>query len=207
MRRLTTLRIGLVAMMLSAPVVAQGEAWKALEELRDRLEETPRRARFEQTFYPSGFKTGETETGELRFALPGAVRWDYEEPFPKSFLVRGREIFEWSPEEDSGRRFQIGDGATEHLALLRLDVDELRARYDATTELESGGTLRVRLDPRTADTELAGAMLVLGSDSLLQGIEWADREGNRTVFLLTAIEPAEAASDLSPPEGIEWIDG
>ncbi len=82
----------------AAEPAAGGDPWLTLERVRASLiEDGPAGAEFVQTYVPAGFSTGEEERGRLALALPDCLRWDYEEPYPKSFLLCGEEAFYLEP--------------------------------------------------------------------------------------------------------------
>lgn len=183
------------------------DAWAAVEELRARLiEQSPVTADFSQTFTPAGFSTGDTETGLLALELPRCARWDYAEPFPKSFLLCDEIAYAWNPGETSGRRYRISADEREGLDLLRLDVEELRKRY-AATGFEEEASYDVRLEPRAGETELAEATLSMTTDrSRLVSIAFSDRDGNHTLFEIGDLRPLDSRAALSPPADVAWLE-
>ena len=97
----------LVVLAVAAGVDAQDAAdpWATLQGVRTSLVEAgPTGAAFVQTYVPAGFTSGEQESGTLALALPDCLRWDYQKPYPKSFLLCGGIAHSWNPEDKSGRR-------------------------------------------------------------------------------------------------------
>jgi outer membrane lipoprotein-sorting protein len=187
---------------------AAPDPWQTLERVRAALIAAgPTAAEFVQTYVPAGFATGEEERGRLALALPDCLRWDYAEPYPKSFLLCGNEAFYWNPEDGTGRRYAIEREREPGLDLLLLGVEELRGRYDAAAAAEDG-RIAVTLTPRRELVELAGARLVVDAGSLrLVEVAYTDREGGRSRFLLSGHGPLGEDGRFSPPEGIVWQDG
>ena len=108
------------------------EAWDALERLRSSFEAaSPVAVAFSQTYTPAGFSSGDTESGVLSMDLPSCARWDYDDPFPRSYLLCDDIAYSWNPGESSGRRYEISADERRGLDLLRLDVDGLREQYAA----------------------------------------------------------------------------
>ena len=214
-RRSARLAASLCALLAAADVSsvtgaesATPDPWRTLERFRAALIAAgPTETEFVQTYVPAGFSTGEEERGRLALALPDCLRWDYAEPYPKSFLLCGNEAFYWNAEDGAGRRYAIEREKEPGLDLLLLGVEELRRRYDATTEA-AGGRIAVILSPRREIVELAGARLVVDADSLrLVEVSYTDREGGRSRFVLTGHGPLAEDGLFSPPEGIEWQEG
>lgn len=192
----------------AGPEAGAPDPWQTLERVRAALIAAgPTAAEFVQTYVPAGFSTGEEERGRLALALPDCLRWDYAEPYPKSFLLCGNEAFYWNPEDGTGRRYAIEREREPGLDLLLLGVEELRGRYDAAAAAEDG-LIAVTLTPRRDMVELAGARLVVDAGSLrLVEVAYTDREGGRSRFVLSGHGPLGEDGRFSPPEGIAWQDG
>ena len=209
--RLTASLCALLAAAGVSPVPGAESApdpWQTLQDLRAALIAAgPTEAEFVQTYVPAGFTTGEEERGRLALALPDCLRWDYAEPYPKSFLLCGNEAFYWNPEDGAGRRYSIEREKEPGLDLLLLGVEELRRRYDATAET-GDGRVAVVLSPRQELADLAGARLVVdaGTRRLVE-VSYTDREGGRSRFVLTGHGPLAEDGLFTPPEGIEWQEG
>ena len=104
------------------------EPWGLLERVRDELTRSPRQADFVQSYIPAGFSSGEQEEGRIFIALPDCVRWDYQSPYAKSFLLCEETVWTWNEGETSGRRQQLVADEQQGLDLLRLSIESLRGR-------------------------------------------------------------------------------
>lgn len=197
-----------VQVALAAGAAGPPDPWRTLAEVRESLiAGGPTATEFVQTYVPAGFSAGEEESGRLALALPDCLRWDYAEPYPKSFLLCGNEAFYWNPEDGTGRRYAVDREKEPGLDLLLLGVEELRKRYDATAEA-AGGRVTVTLTPLRELVELAGAKLVVDAETLrLVEVSYTDREGGRSRFVLTGHAPLAEDGLFSPPEAIEWQEG
>ena len=122
-----------VCMMFAAfsmAAAAQSDPWAVLSGVRESLVEAgPTEAGFTQTYIPAGFSSGEKETGRMFLALPDCMRWDYKDPYPKSFLLCGGVAHSWNTEDKSGRRYRIDRRNEPGLDLLLLGLDTLKTRY------------------------------------------------------------------------------
>ncbi len=75
---------------------AQKDSWAVLSGVRQSLVEAgPTEASFTQTYIPAGFSSGEKETGRMSLSLPDCLRWDYQDPYPKGFLLCGEVVHTW----------------------------------------------------------------------------------------------------------------
>ncbi len=215
----TILRTALLALvLLSPPLLAQEAAadskvnaspWTALEQVRLKLAQRgATAATFEQTFIAAGFSGGESETGRLTFALPDCLRWDYADPYPKSFLVCQDTVWYWNESDMTGRRQEIDSRNEPGLDLLLLSVDSLAERYTASSETGDGSRVILTLQPKSEASEIRQAWLTLDPDGgSVVRLEYRDVEGNRTTFVIGDHTPLANGDHLSPPEGISWEEG
>jgi hypothetical protein len=197
-----------VPALLAAPVSrAQGsDPWAVLQSVRQSLVAAgPTEARFSQVYVPAGFSSGEKETGQLALALPDCLRWDYQEPYPKSFLLCGGMAHAWNPEDKTGRRYRIDRRNEPGLDLLLLGVDDLKGRYRATAKEAAAGRIEVSLIPSGKVAELKDAMLIVEPSSRrLVQVSYHDAEGNLTRFEITGYRDMPRRGRFSPPSGIAW---
>lgn len=196
------------AVGLPAPPGAAAEApdpWQTLERVREALIAAgPSASEFVQTYVPAGFSSGEEEHGRLSLSLPDCLRWDYAEPYPKSFLLCGDEAFYWNPEDGTGRRYDVDREREPGLDLLLLGIGKLRERYRAAAE-QAGERVIVTLEPLAERVELADARMVIDAESgRLLEVAYTDREGGRSRFVLTGHGPLGEDGLFSPPDGIDW---
>lgn len=183
--------------------------WVLLENLRDDLQRSgPMTSRFVQTYVPAGFSDGDTESGHLSMWLPDCLRWNYEEPEVKSFLVCEGEVYYWSDDEPGGRRHRIDAREEPGLDLLLVPVSTLRQRYVAASEEQGDGTYVISLGtPPSDDGGSFRARIHLDpSRTRVARLEYTDREGNLTRFELSDFQRLSHTALFQPPEGIEWTD-
>lgn len=185
---------------------AQNDPWAMLAGVRQSLVEAgPTEASFTQTYIPAGFSSGEKETGRMSLSLPDCLRWDYQDPYPKSFLLCGGVAHAWNPEDKSGRRYRIDRRNEPGLDLLLLGVDDLKTRYQATMKSVESGWIEVKLSPKEKMAELADAALTVDpAKRRLVAVSYHDREGNLTRFEIKDYRDLSRRGHFSPPTGIRW---
>ncbi|MGH9465028.1 MAG: LolA family protein [Thermoanaerobaculia bacterium] len=210
MRRLSIFSRPLFASSFLALLAPGGapaaDPWELLAGARDRLAAVPQVADFTQTFVPAGFSSGETESGSVALALPDLARWDYRQPFPRTFLVQGETVFTWNEGETSGRSFALSADEAHHLDLLRLDVGVLSRHYGATIARAGETDVEVRLVPSDGGPGLAEVSLTLrAADLLPTSLAYRDSEGNATRFTFVAFRPLAGTDVFLPPTDIEWL--
>lgn len=202
------LALAALAATAAAPVAAQEtDPWALLQKVRQSLVDAgPTGASFTQTYVPAGFSSGEQESGRLALALPDCLRWDYREPYPKSFLLCGGVAHSWNPDDKAGRRYRIDRRNEPGLDLLLLGVDALKSRYKATARTVDG-KVEISLDPKTKVAELADATLVVDPASLrLVRVAYHDQEKNLTRFEIKDYRDLPQEGQFSPPRTIRWED-
>jgi outer membrane lipoprotein-sorting protein len=197
------------ALFSLAPCLAdEADPWATLAGVRQSLVEAgPTGAGFTQTYVPAGFSSGEKETGKLALALPDCLRWDYQQPYPKSFLLCGGIVHAWNPEDKTGQRYRVDRKNEPGLDLLLLGVDDLKNRYTAAAKALAGSKVEISLTPKEKLTELADATLTVDTATKrLAAVSYHDREGNLTRFEIAAYEALPRPGNFSPPAGIRWED-
>jgi outer membrane lipoprotein-sorting protein len=198
----------------AAPPAADDQAWALLDEVRQHLvTDGATVADFTQDFVPTGFNSGDRESGRLSLALPSCLRWDYEIPYAKSFLLCGQVLYFWNQGEGSGRRAKVDPQNEPGLDLLLLSVGELRQRYRATAKSLADGAAEIVLEPaagggRTGATgAIANATLRLDAGRRrVVGLTWDDVEGNRTRFEFSGFRAPGPSSVFTPPSDVTWED-
>lgn len=197
---------GTTAEPATAGSAALPSPWELVSEVRRSLTAAgPTGADFVQTFVPAGFSSGESERGTLALALPDCMRWDYSEPYPKSFLLCGDEAHYWNPEDGTGRRYDVDRDEEPGLDLLLLEAGTLESRYAARVEPGDDGALLVHLEPHEEIEALAEATLEVDPESdRLTGLSYRDREGNLTRFEISAYHPLDGSDPFHLPDDIRW---
>ncbi|HEX4954013.1 MAG TPA: outer membrane lipoprotein carrier protein LolA [Thermoanaerobaculia bacterium] len=207
-RRLVRALAALALLALPAAAAPPPDPWQALSEVRAQFAGSgPRVADFEQVYIPAGFAQGEKETGRLALSLPDCLRWDYGAPYPKSFLVCGNLAHYWSEQDGVGKRQRIVGREEPGLDLLLLGVAELSKRYRARAEPLPLGQVRIHLVPLQPLSSITEATLTLDhAAGVVSGLEYRDREGNLTRFVISRYSPLPGTELFTPPATVAWED-
>ena len=204
--------LGLLALLLPGPggaatAPATGSSpWEVLAELRAGLVKAgPITARFEQTYIPAGFASGDVAKGHFSLWLPDCLRWSYVEPQVKSFLICKREAWAWNEEEEGGRHYQIEPEKEPGLDLLLLDLPSLKDRYSAEGRQLEGGLYEILL---TVGKELKkGVTARFRIDRAAQrvlALEYRDEDGNTSRFAISEYQTLGHTALFQPPQDIQW---
>jgi outer membrane lipoprotein-sorting protein len=200
--------IALLTVLSSTTPAVATSPWDLLTELRQNLEtKGPITGRFQQTYIPAGFSDGDTESGHLSLWLPRCLRWNYEEPENKSFLLCDEEVFFWNADESSGRHYSVRPEEEPGLDLLLMDVSRLKERYIASSEKLDDGTYRISLTlPPDAEGRWSARIRIEPVAHRVVGLEYTDGEGNLTRFEISDYQTLQHTALFQPPQDIEWID-
>ena len=182
----------LVAAMLAAAAPDAGVAEKPapiapdVKLLVDRMqafyEKTEDfRAGFQQDYFYKVSRRKQTSTGQVTFKKPGLMRWEYEKPSRKSFVLAGERIYAYDPQAMS-------------LTVAQIDTSQLSA---SVTFLFGKGRLADEFAIQKADCKTCkGTLLVL--DPL--------KKDPRFKQLKLEVDPASAQvlrSTVIDPDGSE----
>jgi len=195
-----------LTLILALPVAAgaQPDPWSSLQQARDAMQKQgPRLIGFTQTYLPAGFDRGEEETGRVAVDLPRCVRWDYDQPYPKSYLLCGEKLWSWNAGEPAGHVYDL-DQAQPGLDLLLLAVKDLQERYTAKAQ-PAGNATRVQLVPKAAGPDvLKDAALLVDADGGVRELTYRDAEGNRTTFRFVNPRALPDTGVFTPPTNVRW---
>ncbi len=194
-------------LLTCASSVQASSPWELLEAMRNSLREAgPTTATFTQTYIPAGFTSGDQESGHFSIWLPRCLRWNYEEPEGKSFLLCEDEVWFWNIGENVGRHYQIDPGREPGLDLLLVDVAKLRERYTASSARLEDGTFEISLSTgQGADALAAKVRLDPTSDRVLS-MEYTDDEGSLTRFDIGDYQALSHTGLFRPPGDLEWTE-
>ncbi len=197
---------GCLALALALPAAA-ASPWVLLEELRNGLQKAgPTTGRFIQTYIPAGFSSGDEESGHLSIWLPDCLRWNYQEPSGKNFLVCQGEVYFWNEDEPGGRHYRIDPAEEAGLDLLLVAVSTLRERYVASGEELADGTHQISLTlPAAEQGSFRAKIRVDPAKQRVIGLEYTDVEGNLTRFRIFDYQPLRHTALFQPPQ-IEWTE-
>ncbi|HXU45195.1 MAG TPA: outer membrane lipoprotein carrier protein LolA [Thermoanaerobaculia bacterium] len=200
------------ACLAAVALPSQGQSvdpWATLRAVRESLAAAgAQEASFTQTYVPAGFSAGEKESGRLALSLPDCLRWDYRDPYPKSFLLCGGNAWAWNAKDKTGRRYTLDRKTEPGLDLLLLGVEDLKERYKAASRSADSGRIEISLAPRAKISPIKDAVLVVdpAAGRIVQ-VSYRDGEGNQTRFDLADYrEIARRGTTFSPPAGIAWED-
>ncbi len=168
-------------------------------------------AHFEQVQTDEHGQVNTRSSGHFWLSRPGRFRWVYEQPYQQITVCDGDKLWAYDPdlEQVTVRKARLALPGTPAALLSQKTAlsDEFKVQ-DAGTE--SSGR-RVRLIPKSADSDFKSIELVLGKDGAPQQMKFADQIGGHSDITFTEVHANAAIADdkflFSPPKGVEVVDG
>lgn len=172
-------------------------------------------ANFEQFYYSATISTPLHEKGKLYFKKPNLMKWEYQDPEEKVFLIKDDLFWDYNKEEKQLIKYDLSQGEqnTEVISLLSGKVS-LLDNYSVELNpfpTENANTIQIKLTPK--DEEFADTYLLLEIDEktwFIQTLISFDWAGNRTEFRFSKIKTnvtlQNKTFELRVPPDVEIID-
>lgn len=220
----------LVAAKRQAGMTAK-EAERAFEA-RYRHADTLKAVFYER--YSDGKGAGEAESGTVYFSRPGRMRWEYESPEKKLFIVDGANVWFYIPDDHTASRTKLKESSDWRtpIALLAGKPDLGRicknvalaatGETDGTQDASRTGTdvpgdsgsAVLRCTPRASSDQMgepiSGVLLTIDSRGYLVRVQIQQPGSVSTEFRFgnwqENIHIAEAQFHFQPPRGVEVVD-
>jgi outer membrane lipoprotein carrier protein len=165
------------------------------------------KAAFKQDYKYKLFKRTQTSTGTVIYKKPGLMRWEYENPSPRTFVLAGSKVYAYDP---PAQTLTVGSVDTSKLSASvtflfgqgRL-ADEFHIKKGTCADCK--GTLLV-LDPAQPDPRFRQVRLEVDSKTaqvLKSTVVDPDGSENTIAFLdlKTNVGVSKDGFKLEPPEG------
>jgi outer membrane lipoprotein carrier protein len=202
-----------------------------VDRLRAALEARYHRAHTLRADFYERYKDGNggalSESGTVYFSRPGRMRWEYESPEEKLFIVDGTNVWFYVPADHTASRAKLKDSSDWRtpLALLtgKADLSKLcRSIQLAAADADRGGQFRresippgdtvLQCIPRDASSNDPALRVFFESDSDARLVRVLIREAGQveTEFRFgnweENVEIPEAKFHFQPPPGVAIVD-
>lgn len=172
------------------------------------------KAQFRETY--SGAGVSRDENGVLWLQKPGKMRWQYEQPAPKLFIVDGKNAFFYVPGEHQVRRMpakQLDDFRSPIRYLL--GHTKLQSEFNKLTissdQPKTDGDVVLEGVPKGMEDRVQRVLLEVTPTDQISRIGIEEIDGSATEFIFRDMQENVALkSDLFhfvPPPGVEVIEG
>jgi len=149
-------------------------------------------ASFRQDYTYKSFNRTQTNTGKVAFLRPAMMRWDYEKPGPKTFVLSGEKVYAYDPEAmtltilgiksnelSAAVTFLWGAGKLEkEFSIVRQPCPECQGVLLELTPLGAEARfqrLKLEVDPKTAQVRRS---IVIDPDGSENAITFSDLKIN-----------------------------
>ena len=172
------------------------------------------KAQFQENY--SGAGLTRNESGELWLQKPGKMRWQYELPTPKLFIVDGKNAFFYVPSERQARRMpakKLDDFRSPIRYLLghtKLQ-QEFKSLALSSEAAQQSADLVLEGVPKGMEDRVRRVLLEISPTNQITRIQIDELDGSSTEFVFRDIEENVAVKPelfrFSPPPGIEVVEG
>jgi outer membrane lipoprotein carrier protein len=166
-------------------------------------------ASFTHRFTAKGFRNSQVETGTVVFGELPRMRWSYTRPEQKLFVFDGSTSWFYVPSDKQVTMGRVTDARRRELPFLLLGDPVARDRAFVVKQQKKGANFVTTLQPRDKAALMKSVTVTIaGATSLIQRIEYTDRDGNRTSFDFSGYHRRAASADtfrFDPPAGVQVI--
>lgn len=168
------------------------------------------RARYIEHF--AGMGMDRTESGTLTLQKPGLMRWSYDKPAGKVFVLDGHYAWFYTPGDAQVSRTPAKqlDDLRSPLRFL-LGHTQLAKELDRISTAPVGANFKIIGVPKGMAQRVHLLTLIVSPAGVIQNMKIEETDGSTTEFTFSGIEENVAlpASDFvfAPPRGIPVVDG
>jgi len=204
-------RILILAIMLAAPGITVAQDTDALlnrvDQHYNRL--TSLRARYTEHY--AGMGLDRTESGTLLLKKPGRMRWSYDQPEGKLFVLDGKFAWFYNPGDAQVQRLpakQLDDLRSP----LRFLLGHTQLKKELVKLTVTGDTHGIHISgiPRGMEQRIQRLTLDVTPDGEIQHMKLEEIDGAITEFAFTQVQEnvptREADFVFSPPDGVTVVD-
>ncbi|HUR82733.1 MAG TPA: outer membrane lipoprotein chaperone LolA [Thermoanaerobaculia bacterium] len=200
MKSILTAALLVAAVTANAAPMALDNAAKAMSGME---------ASFTHRFTAKGFRTSQSESGSVVFGELPRMRWSYTSPEAKTFVFDGTTSWFYVPADKQVTTGRVTDARKRELPFLVIGDPASRDRAFVVKEQKRGGSIVTTLTPRDRSSIMRSVTVTIApATSLIQSIEYADRDGNRTSFTFSGYHKRAAGADtfrFAAPAGVQVI--
>ena len=203
-------RAALLVTLLCAPLWAQSNdaVVRRVDDHYNHLSSL--RARYVEQY--SGMGMNKTETGTLLLKKPGKMRWSYDEPVGKVFVLDGKYAWFYTPGDAQAQRVPAKelDDLRSPLRFL-LGHTQLKKELENLTVTPEGSGFRITGVPKGMEQRVKLLTLDVTDDGAIQTMRIEEVGGAVTGFVFSNMEenvPVKSSEFVfTPPVGVTIVKG
>jgi len=198
---------------VKAPAPMTAEVKALVDRVQAFYEKTQDfKANFRQVYSYKAFKRVQTSTGTVTFRKPALMRWEYEKPSPKTFVLAGQRVFAYDPEAKLITRAAISTNRLSASVTFLWGQGHLADEFSIAKKAceTCKGTL-LEMTPLTADPRFRKVLLEVDpvtAQVIKSTVIDPDGSENAITFLdlKTNVGVEEIVFKLTPPPGTQVQD-
>ena len=202
----------ILLLLLSAPLLAQSPNSAAiLRQVDDHYNHlTSLRARYSEHY--TGMGMDRTETGTLLLKKPGRMRWSYDQPAGKLFVLDGKFAWFYTPGDAKVQRIPASqlDDLRSPLRLL-LGHTQLTKELDNITITPASNGYRITGIPKGLADRVRALTLQVTPTGAIQQMSLEESTGATTKFTFSDMAENVPVKDtdftFTPPPGVTVVNG
>jgi outer membrane lipoprotein carrier protein len=169
------------------------------------------RCRYTQRY--RGLGMDRSETGTLTLRKPGRMRWAYDTPAGKLFLLDGHSAITYTPGDAQATRLPARqlDDLRSPLRFLLGHTELAKELSGLTLTLDTPTTYTLSGTPKGIQQRLRNLALTVDAGGLIHSMRLTEIDGSTTDFTFTDIHEDIPTPDtdftFTPPPGVTVIDG
>ncbi len=165
----------------------------------------------------TGMGLDRTETGTLLLKKPRRMRWSYDDPAGKLFVLDGKFAYFYTPGDAQAQRIpakQLDDLHSPLRFLLghtQLEKELTGLTLAPAASPANAGDFTLTGVPKEMDQRIRSLALTVTADGIIQGIRLEETDGSVTEFTFTGIHENVPTTDRDfsflAPAGVDIVDG
>lgn len=206
---------GVLALVCAASVHAAGEQAPSARQLAHTVDEHYNHlsslvTRFTERY--RGMGLDRTESGTLTLRKPGRMRWAYDAPAGKLFVLNGKEAISYTPGDAEANRMPARqlDDLRSPLRFL-LGHTELSKELDHLTVAPVAEGYSLAGAPHGLSQRLRQVTLVVTPQGVIRSLQLDEVDGSITSFVLSDqrenLPVPDADFTFTPPAGVSIVNG
>ena len=159
-----------------------------------------------------GMGIDRTEAGTLILRKPGRMRWSYDNPAGKVFVLNGKDAVSYTPGDAQAHRIPARqlDDLRSPLRFL-LGGAHLTRELDGLSVAPVAGGYSLAGAPHGMGSRIRAVVLLVDAQEGIHSLQFEDADGARTTFNFTDTHENVAAPESDflfvPPPGVSVVDG
>jgi outer membrane lipoprotein carrier protein len=160
----------------------------------------------------TGMGMDRTESGTLLLKKPGRMRWIYDKPVGKVFVLDGEDAWFYTPGDSQAQRIPAKelDDLRSPLRFL-LGHTQLKKELDNLTVTPEGADFKIAGVPKGMEQRVKLLTLIVTATGRIQQMQIEELDGSITSFIFSSIEdnlPVKSEEFVfHPPAGVSIVKG